>query len=134
MIDRRKCSARVSVDAGDMFAGPLPRGFDLHLYSNVLHDWDTEKVRALLAASFAALDPGGMLMIHDAHLDADKRGPLPVAEYSALLMHSTEGKCYSRAEMASYLGDAGFSAVTFTPTAADRSVMTANKPRREPVP
>ena len=129
MIARRNCSERVSVEAGDMFVDPLPRGFDLHLYSNVLHDWDVEKVRVLLAASFSALEPGGMLMIHDAHLDADKRGPLPVAEYSALLMHSTEGKCYSREEMKSYLNDAGFSGVTFTETAVDRSVMTATKPR-----
>ncbi len=57
-----------------MFAAPLPRGHDLHLFSNVLHDWDTDKVQSLLAASFAALDDGGMILIHDAHLNADKPG------------------------------------------------------------
>ena len=128
MIAKRGHADRVSVVAGDMFTDALPRGFDLHLYSNVLHDWDTEKVRPLLAASFAALDPGGMLIIHDAHLNADKTGPLPVAKYSALLMNVTEGKCYSTAEMESMLGAAGFREFSFTPTAVDRSILTARKP------
>ena len=111
-----------------MFADPLPDGHDLHLYSNVLHDWDFAKVRPLLAASFRALTPGGMLVVHDCHLHADKTGPLPVAKYSALLMSVTEGKCYSVAEMETLLGEAGFREFRYEPTLADRSIMTAHKP------
>ncbi len=127
MIRKRGYDARVAVAAGDMFAAPLPRGHDLHLFSNVLHDWDTAKVQLLLAASFAALDDSGMILIHDAHLNADKTGPLPVAKYSALLMNVTEGKCYSIREMEDLLSAAGFTAVRFTPTTADRSLITALK-------
>jgi predicted O-methyltransferase YrrM len=127
MIEKRGYAERVTVASGDMFNDPLPRGFDVHLYSNVIHDWDEPKVRQLLAASFAALAPGGVLLIHDAHLNAGKTGPLPVARYSALLMSVTEGKCYSVAEMYSMLGDAGFSECQFFPTVADRSVITACK-------
>jgi predicted O-methyltransferase YrrM len=72
MIAKRGYSDRVDVMAGDMFADALPRDHDIHLFSNVLHDWDVEKVRPLLAASFAALPSGGLLVIHDAHLNADK--------------------------------------------------------------
>jgi SAM-dependent methyltransferase len=128
MIQQRGCSDKVAVVAGDMFTDPLPRDFDVHLYSNVLHDWDTDKARPLLAASFAALKPGGMLIVHDAHLNADKTGPLPVAKYSALLMNVTEGKCYSVAEMESLLGETGFGEVHYRPTVADRSIITARKP------
>ena len=128
MVAKRGFSQRVGVVAGDMFSDPLPRGHDLHLYSNVLHDWDVEKVEPLLAASFAALEPGGMLIVHDAHLNADKNGPLPVAKYSALLMSVTEGKCYSTAEMEALLGAAGFVEFSYEPTAADRSIVTARKP------
>lgn len=127
MIAKRGYADKVNVVAGDMFTDPLPRGFDLHLYSNVLHDWDVDKVRPLLAASFAALEPGGMLIVHDAHLNADKTGPLPVAKYSALLMSVTEGRCYSIAEMGMLLGEAGFSEVRHAATAADRSIVTARK-------
>jgi SAM-dependent methyltransferase len=129
LIGRRGFDDRVKVIAGDMFKDPLPGGFDLHLFSNVLHDWDFPKVRALLKASFAALEPGGMLVIHDAHINAAKDGPLPVAEYSVILMHSTEGKCYSIDEMKGLLKEAGFGPLNFLPTAADRSIITVEKPR-----
>lgn len=128
MVAKRGFAQRVGVVAGDMFSDPLPRGHDLHLYSNVLHDWDVGKVEPLLAASFAALEPGGMLIVHDAHLNADKTGPLPVAKYSALLMSVTEGKCYSTAEMEALLSAAGFVEFSYEPTAADRSIVTARKP------
>ena len=85
-------------------------------------------VRQLLASPFKALTPGGLLAIHDAHLDANKTGPLHVAEYSAMLMHSTEGRCYSVAEMEAELARIGFMDVQFRPTAASRSVITARKP------
>ncbi len=130
MITKRGYTDRVEVIAGDMFAEPLPGGFDLHLYSNVLHDWDTAKVRQLLAASFRALEPGGILVIHDAHLNADKTGPLPVARYSVLLMAVTEGRCYGTAEMKALLDEAGFRDFHYEPTVADRSVVTARKPAR----
>ena len=117
----------MSVVASDMLGAPLPEGFDVHLYSNVLHDWDVPVVKQLVRKSFEALAPGGMLIIHDAHLNEEKNGPLHVAEYSVLLMHSTEGRCYSVAEMREYLTEAGFTDVQFTPTAVARSVITAQK-------
>ncbi len=127
LIAERGFANQVIVVAGDMFAQPLPKGFDLHLYSNVLHDWDVPVVKDLLARSFAALEPGGMLAIHDMHLNAKKDGPVPAAEYSVILMHSTEGRIYSVAEMETWLRATGFSDVQFRPTAADRSVVTARK-------
>lgn len=128
LIARRGYSARVEVRAGDMFTDPLPAGHDLHLFSNVLHDWDFPQVRQLLAASFHALAPGGLILVHDAHLNADKTGPLPVARYSALLMSVTEGKCYSTREMEELLTAAGFVDFVHQPTVVDRSVITARKP------
>jgi len=127
LIAQRGFADRISVVAGDMFSEPFPADCDVHLISNVLHDWDTPKVKQLLASSFRALPPGGLLAIHDAHINADKSGPLPVAEYSVILMHSTEGKCYSVTEMNGYLEEAGFSGMEHHPTAADRSVIVARK-------
>lgn len=128
-IAERGYAERVTVLPGDMFHDPLPTGFDMHLFSNVLHDWDTPVVKQLLAKSFAALPPGGLLVIHDMHLHADKSGPLPVAEYSVILMHSTEGKCYSLGELDELFRAIGFRDLRHTPTAADRSIVTATKPR-----
>lgn len=126
-VAARGLADRVEVIAGDMFGDPLPEGYDLHLFSHVLHDWEERRVRELLGKSFAALPPGGMIAIHDAHINADKSGPLAVAAYSALLMTTTEGKCYSVKEMADYLSGAGFGDFQCAATAADRSVITARK-------
>lgn len=127
-IASRGYSEKVSVVASDMLTAPIPAIADVHLFSNVLHDWDEPVVRELLKKSFAALPAGGMVVIHDAHLNGAKTGPLHVAEYSVLLMHSSEGRCYSVAEMERYMSEAGFRDFTDTPGAAARSIVTGRKP------
>jgi predicted nicotinamide N-methyase len=126
-ISQRGMSDKVSVIAGDMFSGELPPGHDIHLYSHVLHDWDAHAARELMHKSYRTLSPGGMIAIYDAHINAEKTGPLPVAEYSVLLMFSTEGKCYSVKEMEDMLLQAGFEDIRYIPTVAYRSLITAIK-------
>jgi len=132
ILSERGFADRVSVTVGDMFHDPFPQTCDIHLFSNVLHDWDVTQVEKLLEKSFTSLLPGGMIVIHDAHINAAKTGPLPVAAYSALLMTITEGKCYSEREMANYLTKAGFDHVEHFATAADRSAITALKLKSSP--
>jgi hypothetical protein len=127
LLAHRGHGDRVGVYTGDMFDG-LPTGYDLHLFSHVLHDWDEDRVRALIVASYAALPRGGWLVDHDTHLDADKTGPLPVAEYSVLLMHSTPGRCWSVDELAQMTSAVGFGSIEVRPTAADRTVLITRKP------
>jgi len=126
-LARRGFADRISVQVADMFADPFPPDCDLHLFSNVLHDWDVPRVQRLLAKSFHSLPPGGRVVVHGAHLDPSKTGPLPVAAYSVLLMTITEGRCYSEKEMHDLLTESGFIEVRCTPTVADRSVITARK-------
>ncbi len=126
-IDERGFTDRVSVASGDMFKDALPTDCDVHLFSNVLHDWGIPEVRELLALSHRALPPGGLLIIHDAFINTEKTGPLPVAEYSSLLMHSTQGKCYSVQEYADLLTEAGFTPGVYEDSAADRGFMLATK-------
>lgn len=126
-IAKRGCSEKVDVIVGDMFTDAWPTGFDVHLISNVLHDWDEVLVRQLLAKSYAALPRGGSLIVHDVHINAEKTGPLHAAEYSALLMNITEGKCYSVGEMRSYFSELGFDWADYQPTAVGRSFILAKK-------
>ena len=131
-ITRRAIAARgfddrVDVVAADMLQEPLPQGYNVHLFSNVLHDWDEDVARGLLASSAAALPRGGTIVIHDAFLDTAKDGPLPIAAYSVLLMHVTQGRCYSIGEMDGWLTAAGFSTAAVVPTAVLRSAMVATR-------
>lgn len=135
-VDRvtRKCIAkrgfaeRVSVASGDMFGDPLPAGYDVHLWSNALHDWDAATVKLLLEKSFAALPPGGLVVVHDRHLNRSKTGPLRIAAHSVFLMAGTEGRYYSIAEIEAFLGNAGFAASEYRDLILDYSIITARKP------
>ncbi|MEQ1852919.1 MAG: methyltransferase [Chthoniobacteraceae bacterium] len=126
-IAKQGCTERVNVHTADIFDGPLPTGFDVHLWSNVLHDWDVPEVRTLLAKSRDALPSGGLVVIHDAFINAEKTGPLHIAEYSALLMNITEGKCYSLGEYRTYLGELDFEWIDHQPTAVGRGFIVARK-------
>src|SRR5204862_6814725 len=105
--------------------------YDTRLNSNGTHHWDVPVLLHIVTSSFKSLSPGCLLVIHDTHLNANKTGPLNVAEYSALLMHSTEGRCYSVVEMEGNLAGIGFVDFDFRPTAASRSVISARKPTRK---
>ena len=118
---------RIDVVTGDMFRDELPGGCDIHLLSHVLHDWDTPGVTAILENSYRNMPPGGRLIIHDAHLNEAKNGPVSVAEYSVLLMFSSEGKCYSTAELGDLLANIGFTDFEYRPTILNRSIITAGK-------
>jgi predicted O-methyltransferase YrrM len=125
-VAERGLAERVSVVAGDMFQS-IPEGADVHLFSNVLHDWNETECRGLLARSRAAMEPGGLLVIHDAFLNREKTGPLHVAEYSVLLAHFTEGQCWSVGEMEAMLVDSGFEAPRQVEVGAHRSALVARR-------
>ena len=135
-VDRvtRKCIAkrgftdRVGVASGDMLRDPLPAGYDVHLWSNALHDWGAATVKLLLGKSYAALPPGGLLVIHDRHLNREKTGPLPIAAHSVFLMAGTEGRYYSIAEIEAFLDEVGFVAPDYREVILDYSIITARKP------
>lgn len=127
LIQERGLGERVNVVAQDMLTRRFPEGYDVHLLSNVLHDWDVILVRKLLQSSAVALETGGWLVVHDAFLNADKTGPLTVAEYSVLLMHVTQGRCYSVREITDWAAEAGLKLLRQAPSAAGRSALVFEK-------
>jgi len=127
-IEECELGDSIDVETGDMFdRGAWPEDCDVHLFSNVMHDWDVSEIEKLLEHSYQSLPSGGLVVVHETFLNEDKSGPLPVAEYSCILMHSTQGRCYSTAEMKSYLEQAGFEGARSFDTAGDRGVVLAMK-------
>lgn len=118
---------RLEVRTTDMFKDDWP-SCDVLLMSNVLHDWGLNEIEKLLTKAVKALKSGGVLLLHEAFLNNSKTGPLPVAEYSALLMHITQGRCYAPCEYADMLKKAGLELIDFQPTAADRGFIGGVKP------
>lgn len=54
---------RLGFVGGDFFAEPLPTGYDAISFVRVLHDWPNDVSRMLVEKAYAALEPGGMLLI-----------------------------------------------------------------------
>jgi hypothetical protein len=72
------------------------------------------------------------LIIHHAFINDIKTGPVPVAEYSSLLMNITQGRCYSHAEHSSLLPKLRYQIGADHDTVGDLGFMTAVKlPQKE---
>ncbi|MEH1102757.1 methyltransferase [Micromonospora sp. CPCC 205561] len=56
-------AGRLGFVGGDFLAEPLPSGYDAMAFVRVLHDWPNEVARRLVEKAYAALEPGGMLLI-----------------------------------------------------------------------
>ena len=125
-IAKHGLSEKLEVITADMFEVDWP-ACDVLLLSNVLHDWDMPEVRILCEKAVAALTANGLLVIHEAFINDEKTGPLPVAEYSALLMNITQGKCYCPNEYGLILKDLNFEVGPYQHTMADRGFVTAVK-------
>src|SRR5215213_3546989 len=63
---------RLRFYAGDFFTDPLPAA-DVLIMGYILHDWDLEGKRVLLAKAYAALPEGGRLVVYEALIDDERR-------------------------------------------------------------
>ena len=126
-IKTHNLNERINTIAGDFFKDSLPKGYDIHFISHVLHDWDFREVRSILEKSYDNLNQDGLIIVHDAHINRTKTGPISVAEYSVLLMFLSEGKCYSITEMKDLMEEIGFKDIQYIPTILNRSIIIGRK-------
>jgi acetylserotonin N-methyltransferase len=118
--------ARVELIAGDFFKDELPPA-DLYAVSRILHDWSEDKIRRLLAKIYAALPPGGALLIAETLLDETGTGPVDSLMQSLNMLVCAEGKERSLPEYAALLQGAGFSQVHGKRTGAPLDAILALK-------
>lgn len=117
---------RVSIVGGDFFADELPPG-DVYALGRILHDWTEEKIGRLLARVYAALPPGGAVLIAEKVLHDDKAGPDWAVTQSLNMLLVTEGKERTLGEYSELLTAAGFRDVTCRRTTAPLDAIMAVK-------
>ncbi|MFU8818089.1 MAG: methyltransferase [Desulfurivibrio sp.] len=103
---------RVAFVGGDFLADPLPPGHDIAWLSQVIHSNAPEECRHLIARTVAALEPGGLILIHDFFLDATHAAPVFPALFSLNMLIGNRGRSYGEDEVRQMLNDCGVSAVT----------------------
>lgn len=120
---------RITLRGGDFMVDPLGSDFDLVLLSYVMHLNPPEDNRRLVAKAFAALRPGGRIVINDYVLNHDKTLPRAAALYGLNMLVSTHGgSVYSFDEHAEWLGNAGFDGARRVSLLGPTDVVTATKP------
>jgi hypothetical protein len=110
-----------------MWQHPFPPA-DLHFYGQIYHDWPPEKCQWLTQKSFASLEAGGRIILHEKLLKDDKTGPFAIAAFSITMLLTTEGQQYSGGELAAMLTAAGFTDIEVKPTSGYWSIVTGRKP------
>nr|WCI13850.1 LaxM1 [Streptomyces setonensis] len=97
---------KITFHGGDFFTDALPEA-DVLIFGHVLHDWTPERRAFLLQRAFAALRPGGAVVVYDQMLDdtAPELGSLLGSLQVALV---TGGSEYSVDEGRALLEKTGF--------------------------
>jgi precorrin-6B methylase 2 len=121
---------RVTLVPGDFYTDPLPSGHDLAFLSAIIHQSSLEQNAALFRKVFAALDPGGRIVIRDHVLSPDRTSPRSGAIFAVnMLSATTGGNCYTFDEIQRALQQAGFARVKQTNSGARMdSLVEAFKP------
>ncbi|MBN3323718.1 ASMT methyltransferase, partial [Atractosteus spatula] len=92
---------------GDFFSGEVPVA-DLYIVSRILHDWKEGKCVQLLQKLYARCQPGGGVLIVEALLSENRRGPVFALHNSLNMLVHTEGKERPAPEYFKMLSTAGF--------------------------
>ena len=120
---------RVTTRVGDLRADALGSGHDLVLLSAICHMLDPGENRDLLRRAFAALLPGGRVVIQDHIMTADKTGPRAGALFALnMLVGTAGGSTYSGDEYSEWLRLAGFGQVRHVALAGPNDLMIAQRP------
>ncbi|MGH9266607.1 MAG: methyltransferase [Acidimicrobiales bacterium] len=120
-------SGRLRFHAGDFFTDPLPRG-DVLVMGRVLHDWNLEEKRLLIAKALEALPPGGALLVYEAIIDDERRRNLFGLLSSLNMLLMTQGGFdFTGAECRGWMGEAGFRETYVTPLTTHEAMVIGIK-------
>ncbi len=70
-VEANGLTSRVKFSPGSFFEQPLPKA-DVVMMGHILHDWDLETKRMLVAKAFEALPPGGAYIVFESIIDDDR--------------------------------------------------------------
>jgi len=128
LADRAHCTG------GDFACDDLPQGADLICLVRVLHDHDDPLANLLLKRAYAALPPGGVLLVAEPLADTPGARRMGGAYFGMYLWVMGSGRPRSASELQQMLTDQGFTQLRCYSTRIplQTSVWSACKPRALP--
>jgi ubiquinone/menaquinone biosynthesis C-methylase UbiE len=113
---------------GDAFKVDFPQGFDVALVTNFLHHFDPLTCTNFLKRVFAALAPGGRVVVLEFVPNPDRVSPPVPARFSLTMLAETPGgDAYTLAELRQQLEGAGFRNVSAHALPTPETVLLAHK-------
>ena len=101
-------SERLRFHSGDFFNDPLPAA-DVFVMGHILHDWNLEEKKALLAKTHKALPQGGAVIVYEALIDdARRENAFGLLMSLNMLIETPGGFDYTGADCQSWMREAGF--------------------------
>jgi len=99
---------RLRFQPGSFFSDPLPAA-DVLVMGHILHDWDLEEKRALIAKAYKALPKGGVLLVFEAVIDDDRReNAFGLLMSLNMLIETPGGFDYTGKDCSAWMRQAGF--------------------------
>ncbi|MDH3330324.1 MAG: methyltransferase [Desulfobulbaceae bacterium] len=108
---------RIDFAGGDFNFDPITDGpYDVAWLSHILHSNGPEQCQEIIGKTVRAMEPGGLILIHDFILDDTKDGPEFAALFAInMLVNNSHGRSYSRQEIADMMESAGIRDVSLHP-------------------
>lgn len=101
-------SGRLRFQPGSFFSDPLPSA-DVLVMGHILHTWNLETKRMLLAKAHQALPPNGALIVYETIIDDDRRENATGLLMSLnMLIETDAGFDFTGADCRQWMKDAGF--------------------------
>jgi hypothetical protein len=99
---------RVHFQPGSFFDEPLPQA-DVITMGHILHDWDLEQKKMLIAKAHAALPEGGVFVAYDSLIDDERRSnSFGLLMSLNMLVETPGGFDYTGADCLAWVKEAGF--------------------------
>jgi hypothetical protein len=118
---------RVKFQPGDFFRDPIP-GADVIVMGHILHDWNLEEKRMLVAKVHQALPKGGAFIAFDAIIDDERRkNAFGLLMSLNMLIETSGGFDYTGADAKGWMRDAGFRQTRVVPLVGPDSMVIAIK-------
>ena len=101
-------SGRLRFHPGDFFNDPLPTA-DVFVMGHILHDWNLDEKRRLLAKAYEALPANGALIVYESLIDDDRRAnAFGLLMSLNMLIETPGGFDYTGADCIGWMREAGF--------------------------
>lgn len=130
MAARHGVEDRFSFVEGDLQTADFGEGYDVITLGHILHMEGAGRNRELLRKVFAALTPGGTVVIADWLVNDERTAPLPALIFAVnMLVHTDSGDTFTFGEFSEWLREAGFERPRLLEVPGPSPLILATKPK-----